>query len=225
MAVIDESLWIGPSILSADFLNLGDQIAIAEDAGVDFIHLDVMDGRFVPNISFGFPIVEAVRKTTNLPIDVHLMIQEPEKYAVDFVNAGADTVTIQIEATVHSHRTVSQIQELGATAGIALCPGTPLAAVEELLPFVGNVLIMSVNPGFGGQSFIPAMLDKIIRMRALLDDINPACRLEVDGGIKTSNIKRVCDAGADTFVVGTSIFDGTRNVAANVALIRSALDG
>lgn len=221
--MIDESIWIGPSILTADFLNLGDQIAIAEQAGVDFIHLDVMDGRFVPNISFGFPIVEAVRRTTNLPIDVHLMIEEPEKYAADFVAAGADTVTIQVEASTHSHRTVTQIQELGATPGIAVCPGTPLSAIEELLPFVGNVLVMSVNPGFGGQSFIPAMLDKIARTRTLLDEINPVCRLEVDGGVKPGNIQRISLAGADTFVIGSSIFDGTRNIADNVTAIREAL--
>jgi ribulose-phosphate 3-epimerase len=222
--VIDESIWIGPSILTADFLNLGQQIAIAEDSGVDFIHLDVMDGRFVPNISFGFPIVEAVRRSTNLPLDVHLMIAEPERYVSDFVSAGADTVTVQVEATVHAHRTLAAICDAGATAGIALCPGTPISAIEELVPFVGNILVMTVNPGFGGQSFIPAMLDKIVRVRSLVERINPACRLEVDGGIKPGNIKRVVTAGADTFVIGSSIFDGSEHIRENVFAVRSALD-
>jgi ribulose-phosphate 3-epimerase len=222
--VIDQTMWIGPSILTADFLELGEQIARAEAAGVDFIHLDVMDGRFVPNISFGFPIIEAVRRKTALPLDVHLMIDEPERYVTEFVSAGADTVTIQVEACVHLHRTVLQIQEAGATPGIALCPGTPLGSIEELIPFVGNLLIMTVNPGFGGQSFIPSMLDKIARARGLIDAINPACRLEVDGGVKPTNIKRILNAGADTFVVGSSIFDGSDDVTANVAAIRSALE-
>lgn len=221
--MIDQSAWIGPSILTADLLNLGDEIASAEAAGVDFIHLDVMDGRFVPNISFGFPIIEAVRRATALPLDVHLMIEAPETYAAGFVTAGADTVTIQVEACTHLHRTIMQIQEAGAVAGIALCPGTPLSAIEELIPFVGNVLIMTVNPGFGGQSFIPAMLDKIRRARLLIDERNPDCRLEVDGGVKASNIGRVQDAGANTFVVGSSVFDGTENVRQNVGAIRAAL--
>ena len=223
MTVIDESTWIGPSILTADFLHLGDQIAAAEQAGVDFIHLDIMDGRFVPNISFGFPVVEAVRRATNLPLDVHLMIEEPERYVSSFVDAGADTVTIQVEACMHTHRTLAQIQEKGATAGIAVCPGTPLTMIEELLPFIGNLLVMAVNPGFGCQSFIPTMLDKIIRARTMIDESNPTCRLEVDGGVKPGNIRRISDAGADTFVTGSSIFDGSRNIIANVLALRESL--
>lgn len=222
--VFDESIWIGPSILTADLLNLGREIATAESAGVDFIHLDIMDGRFVPNISFGFPVVEAVRQGTNLPLDVHLMIVEPEKYVGDFIAAGADTLTIQVEATVHTHRTLLQIQEAGATAGVAICPGTPLSAVEELIPFIGSLLIMTVNPGFGGQTFIPAMLDKVVRARAMLDRINPACRLEVDGGVKPGNIGRMVTDGADTFVIGSSIFDGSNNIAGNVDALRAAID-
>ena len=213
-------VWIGPSILSADLLSLGEQIAIAERAGVDFIHFDVMDGRFVPNITFGMPVARAVREATRLPLDVHLMIVEPEKYVREFVEAGADTVTIQVEVAVHAHRTLADIHEMGATPGIALNPGTPLSAVTELIPFVGNLLIMTVDPGFGGQTFIPAMLDKVRRARELIDDRNPNCRLEIDGGIKGSNIGRVVAAGADTFVAGSSIFDGTDHIAQNVAALR-----
>ncbi len=216
------SIWIGPSILSSDLLRLGEQIAIAEHAGVDFIHFDVMDGRFVPNITFGMPVARAVREATRLPLDVHLMIVEPEKYVREFVEAGADTVTIQVEAAVHAHRTLADIHEMGATPGIALNPGTPLSAVTELIPFIGNLLIMTVDPGFGGQTFIPAMLDKVRRARDLIDDRNPNCRLEIDGGIKASNIGRVVAAGADTFVAGSSIFDGTDRIAENVTALRRA---
>lgn len=216
----ENPLWIGPSILSSDLLNLGQQIATAERAGVDFIHVDVMDGRFVPNITFGLPVAEAVRRATRLPMDVHLMIVEPELYVAGFVEAGADTVTIQVEACIHLHRTLTRIQELGATAGIALCPGTPLTSITEILPFIGNLLLMTVNPGFGGQTFIPAMLDKIRRARELLNAQNPACRLEIDGGVKSSNIRRIVAAGGDTIIAGSSIFDGTDNVAGNVAALR-----
>jgi ribulose-phosphate 3-epimerase len=215
-------VWIGPSILSSDLLKLGEQITIAEHAGVDFIHFDVMDGRFVPNITFGLPVARAVRAATRLPLDVHLMIVEPEKYVREFVDAGADTVTIQVEAAVHAHRTLSDIHEMGATPGIALNPGTPLSSVTELIPFIGNLLIMTVDPGFGGQTFIPAMLDKVRRARELIDDRNPGCRLEIDGGIKASNIGRVVTAGADTFVAGSSIFDGTDLIAENVVALRRA---
>lgn len=212
---------IGPSILTADFLVLGQQISAAEGAGVDFIHLDIMDGRFVPNISFGFPLVEAVRRATALPLDVHLMIAEPERFIDDFIDAGADLITIQTEACQHPHRTLARIGERGATAGIALCPGTPLVAIEEAIPLVGQVLVMSVNPGFGGQTFIPGMLDKVRRTRALLDAQDRFVSLEVDGGIKASNIARVVEAGADAFVCGSSIFDGSPDIAANVAALRT----
>lgn len=211
---------IGPSILTADFLVLGQQLAAAEGAGVDFIHLDIMDGRFVPNISFGFLVIEAVRRATNLPLDVHLMIDEPERYIDEFIDAGADLVTIQIEACTHVHRAVARIQERGATPGIALCPGTPLVAIEEVFPLVGQVLVMTVNPGFGGQSLIPGMLSKIQRTRSLIDAQERFIALEVDGGIKAANIRRVVEAGADTFVCGSSIFDGSPNIQANVALLR-----
>ena len=214
---------IGPSILSSDLLRLGEQIELAEKAGVDFIHFDVMDGRFVPNITFGMPVARAVRRATNLPLDVHLMIVEPERYVAEFIEAGADTVTVQVEACVHLHRTVVRIQELGATAGVALNPSTPLTAITEVAPFLGNLLIMTVNPGFGGQTFIPPMLDKIRRAREMLDARNPKCRLEIDGGVTQSNIQRVVDAGGDTIVAGSSIFDGTDQIPANVAALRRAM--
>lgn len=216
-------IWIGPSILSADLLNLGEQIATVERAGVNFIHVDVMDGRFVPNITFGLPVAEAVRRSTRLPIEVHLMIVEPEHYVAGFVEAGADTVTIQVEASIHLHRTLTHIRELGAVAGIALCPGTPLSAIEEIIPFIGNLLLMTVNPGFGGQTFIPLMLDKIRRAREMLDDRNPTCRLVIDGGVKASNIGRIVAAGGDTIIAGSSIFDGTDQVSANVEALRRGL--
>lgn len=214
---------IGPSILTADFLVLGQQIAAAEGAGVDFIHLDIMDGRFVPNISFGFLMVEAVRRASTLPLDVHLMIEEPDRYVDDFIDAGADLITIQVEATRHLHRSLARIAERGATPGIALNPGTSLVAIEEVAPIVGQVLVMSVNPGFGGQAFIPAMLAKVGRARQMIDAQGRSIALEVDGGIKPSNIARVVDAGADTLVCGSSIFDGSADITGNVELLRQRL--
>jgi ribulose-phosphate 3-epimerase len=218
-----QPIWIGPSIITADLLRLGEEIATAESAGVDYIHLDVMDGRFVPNISFGLPIATAVRKATKLPLDVHLMIVEPEKYVERFVEAGADVVTIHVEACVHLHRTLHAIAEAGATPGITLNPGTPLSSLEEVIPLVGEVLVMSVNPGFGGQSFIPLAIDKVRRLRAILDERNPTCRLQVDGGIKPSNIRGLIDAGADTFVVGSAVYSPDRPVAVAVAELRAAV--
>lgn len=216
-------IWIGPSILTADWLHLGDQIAGAEAAGVDFIHLDIMDGRFVPNISFGFPVVEAVRTATRLPLDVHLMIVEPERYLERFIAAGADIVTVHVETCPHLHGTLQTITSLGATAGVTLNPGTPLAAIEEVIPIVGQVLIMSVNPGFGGQSFVPTSIDRIRRVREMIDRRNPSCRLEVDGGVKASNLKRLVEAGADTFVVGSAIYSRDQPIADAVGALRSAL--
>lgn len=215
---------IGPSILTADLLRLGEEIAAVEAAGVDYIHLDVMDGVFVPNISFGLPVCEAVRRATRLPLDVHLMIADPDPYVARFVEAGADVVTVHPETTRHLHRTLAAIAEAGATPGIALNPMTPLSAVEEALPFIGQALIMSVNPGFGGQTLIPTMLDKARRLRALLDARNPGCRLQIDGGVKAGNIRRVVEAGFDTVVVGSAIYGDTPALEA-VAALRRAIAG
>ena len=214
---------IGPSIMTADFLALGDQIAEAETAGVDFIHLDVMDGRFVQNISFGLPVVVAVRRATRLPLDVHLMIVEPEQWVERFVDAGADRVTIHTEASTHLHAALQAIAAAGAEPSVTLNPMTPLAMIEEAIPFVRQVLVMSVNPGFGGQSFIPAMLGKITRLRALLDERNPTCRLEVDGGINAANLHRVVAAGADTIVAGSALFSPDHTVTTGLAALRATL--
>jgi ribulose-phosphate 3-epimerase len=223
MPVKRRAVRLGPSILTADFLRLGEQIAAAETAGVDFVHLDVMDGRFVPNITLGLPLVEAIRSATRLPIDVHLMIVEPERYTERFVEAGADLVTIHVEACNHLHGTLQAIGAAGAIPSVTLNPGTPLGTLEEVIPMVGQVLIMSVNPGFGGQSFIPTSLAKITHLRTLLDERNPTCRLEVDGGVKVGNIRRIVDAGADTIVAGSAIYTPDLTVADAVAALRAAL--
>jgi len=217
------SVRLGPSILTADFLRLGDQLSEAERAGVDFIHLDVMDGCFVPNITFGFPVVEAARRATQLELDVHLMIVEPERYIERFIEAGADVVTVHVEACSHLHRTLQAIAAAGATPSVTLNPATPLHALEEVIPLVGQVLVMGVNPGFGGQTFIPSTLNKIARLRAILDERNPNCRLEADGGIRLGNIRRVVEAGADTIVTGSAIFTPETPVTEAVAALRAAI--
>ena len=215
---------IGPSILSADFRRLGEQVAAVESAGADFIHVDVMDGIFVPNISVGFPVVEAVRAATDLPIDVHLMIVEPARWIERFAAAGADTITVHVEDHPNLYRTLRSIEEAGATPSVTLNPGTPIVMLEPVLPIVRQVLIMSVNPGFGGQTFIPASLERIRRVRELLDAMNPTCRLEVDGGIKIGNVGKVVAAGADTLVAGSAIYAPEIDIASAMRALRAEVD-
>ncbi len=200
---------IAPSILSADFSRLGEEIAAVERAGADWIHIDVMDGRFVPNITIGPAVVGHLRKCTKLPFDVHLMIEEPERYIGAFAAAGSDFLTIHAEASRHLHRTLSQIREKGISPGVSINPATPLALVEEILPDVDLLLIMTVNPGFGGQKFIKSMIPKIRKAREMIDRIAPRIILEVDGGITPENIGQVSAAGAGVFVAGAAVFGGS----------------
>ena len=213
---------IAPSILTADFGRLAEQISEADEAGVDLIHLDVMDGTFVPNISFGPSIVAAVRKATTLELDVHMMVAEPERYITDFAEAGADIITVHVEATRHPHRAVQLIKERGKTPGLAINPGTPLGAFEPLLPDLGVALLLSVNPGFGGQAYLPGATERLIGLRELRDALNPACRLEVDGGIKAGNIAMIAEAGADIVVVGSAIYN-QRPVKENLATLHKEI--
>jgi len=197
---------IAPSILSADFTRLGEEIKDAEAAGVDMFHIDIMDGHFVPNITIGPFIVEAIRKTTGLPLDVHLMIEEPDRYIADFIKAGADYLTVHLEASVHLHRTIHWIKDSGAKAGVSLNPATPIGSLDYILPDLDLVLLMSVNPGFGGQGFIPQILGKIKALKGLLAELGFPVLIEVDGGIKYQNAKEVADAGADIVVMGSAFF-------------------
>lgn len=213
---------IAPSILSADFGRLGQQVAEAEAAGADYIHIDVMDGHFVPNMTIGPVIVEAVRRATGLPLDVHLMIESPERYLAGFCAAGADILTVHVETCPHLHRTVQQIKELGCQAGVTLNPATSVASLEEILPYVDLVLVMSVNPGFGGQAFIEGILRKIRRVRAMLDELGSQAELEVDGGIGPETAPRVVDSGADVLVAGSAIFGAAEGIAKAMARLRAA---
>ncbi|MBW2575859.1 MAG: ribulose-phosphate 3-epimerase [Deltaproteobacteria bacterium] len=198
--------YIAPSILSADFSKLGDEIKSVEEAGADWIHVDVMDGHFVPNITIGPLVVEAARRVTSLPIDVHLMIENPDRYIKDFAKAGADLISVQVEACIHLNRTIQMIKESGLRAGAVLNPSTPLSSIEWIIEEVDFIMIMSVNPGFGGQDFIPNSLDKVGALRKMIRDRGLAALIEIDGGVNEKTIKNISDAGVDVFVAGSAIF-------------------
>ncbi len=215
---------LAPSILSADFARLGEQVAEATKAGADYIHIDVMDGHFVPNITVGALVVAAVRPVTKLPLDVHLMIEAPEHHINQFADAGADIITVHIEACQHIHRVVQMIKELRVKAGVALNPGTPIDTLEEILPLIDLVLVMTVNPGWGGQTFIEGVLDKIVRLRAELDRKGLTAELEVDGGINATVAPRVVKAGARVLVAGAAVFSSGQTVAEALGKIRASLD-
>ncbi len=217
------SIIIAPSILSADLTRLGEQVQQAEEGGADWIHVDVMDGRFVPNITFGPNVVKAVKRTTNLPIDVHLMIVEPEKHLQAFADAGTNHITVHYETCPHIHRTLQTIQELGMSPGIVINPGTPVNMLVELTEYVNKVLIMTVNPGFGGQTFIESMIDKIRRTKQLLDTSGSEASIQVDGGISSKTIKACYDAGARNFIAGSAVFGHKDGIAAGIAALRNAL--
>ncbi|MBI2831124.1 MAG: ribulose-phosphate 3-epimerase [Chloroflexi bacterium] len=212
-----------PSILSADFSRLGEQVAEAAEAGADYIHVDVMDGHFVPNLTIGSPVVAAIRPWTNLPLDVHLMIESPERHIRQFVNAGADIITVHIEACIHIHRVVQQIKEAKVRAGVALNPGTPLHAIEEILPLVNTVLVMTVNPGYGGQAFIEEVVGKIACLRADLDAKGLKAELAVDGGIDSVTAPIVVKAGARVLVAGSAVFNSGKPVGEALARIKASV--
>lgn len=216
---------IAPSILAADFLRLGEEIKAAEQGGPDRIHIDIMDGRFVPNISLGIPLVRAVRRGTSLPLETHLMIEDPERYLEPFSEAGADIIIVHQENSVHLDRTIQVIKDLGRKAGVALNPSTPVDTLEEILEELNLVLVMTVNPGFGGQHFIEYTLNKIRKMRKLLDSRNPGCELEVDGGIEPENASRAVEAGAEILVAGTAVFGHKGGAEAGVRALMEAVRG
>jgi ribulose-phosphate 3-epimerase len=214
---------LAPSILSADFGRLGEQVAEATEAGADYIHVDVMDGHFVPQITIGAPVVAAIRRWTNLPLDVHLMIEAPEQQIGQFADAGADIITVHIEVCPHIHQVVQAIRELGVKVGVSLNPETPIKALREVLPSVDLVLVMTVNPGFGGQPFIESTLDKIARLRAELDEKGLAAELEVDGGINAEVAPRVVRAGARVLVAGAAVFGSGQTISEALKKLRASL--
>ncbi len=198
---------LAPSILAGDFSKLGEEIKVVEEAGADIIHLDVMDGRYVPNITIGPPVIKSLRKITNLPFDAHLMIVEPEKYVDDFIDAGVNMISFHLDATIHAHRLVEHIKSRGVKAGIALNPSNPVSTLEEIIHFIDYVLIMSVNPGFSGQKFIPEVLNKIPKLKKLMEDTGRTdVLIEIDGGINKDNITQISQMGVDIFVAGSSVY-------------------
>lgn len=213
---------IAPSLLSADFTRLAEEIAAVQEGGATVLHVDVMDGRFVPNITIGLPVVESIRKITDMTIDTHLMIVEPSRYAEDFVEAGANMVSVHVEADVHLQRTLTAIREKGGEAGVAVNPGTPLCVLDEVLPYADFILVMSVNPGFGGQSFIPTMLDKVRRLKATIRERNLDVRIEIDGGVDAANIAEVVGAGAEIIVAGSAVYGTGKPVESVKKLIENA---
>ncbi|MDE0898056.1 MAG: ribulose-phosphate 3-epimerase [Longimicrobiales bacterium] len=214
---------LAPSILSCDFSRLGEQIQAVESGGADWIHVDVMDGQFVPNITIGPVITEGARRSTDLPLDVHLMIEDPDRYLEAFAKAGADILTVHVEACRHLHRTLQRIRELGVRAGVAVNPGTPLESIEEVLSDLDLLLVMSVNPGFGGQSYIPASSDKLRRARAMLDEAGSSAELQVDGGVHVGNAAEIAATGATVLVAGSAVYGHSDGPAAGVVAIRDTL--
>ena len=214
---------LAPSILSADFSILGQQIKEAEEAGADIIHLDIMDGRYVPNITFGPPVVESIRKITNLPFDAHLMIVEPEKYIPDFIKAGVNMISFHMDATIHSHRVVDMIKSNNVKAGVVLNPATPVNTLEEIIYYIDYVLIMSVNPGFGGQKFIPQTAEKIKKLKLLMEETNRTdVLIEIDGGVNQDNINYLSILGVDIFVAGNAVFKG--NIKENIINLKRKME-
>ena len=212
---------IAPSILAADFTRLGEEIAKVEAAGADMLHVDVMDGQFVPNLSIGPPVIKAIKTVTNLPLDVHLMVEQPDNLLPDFIDAGSDNLSVHVEACRHLHRTVQSIRDAGVRASVVLNPATSLHALDEILPDVHMVLLMSVNPGFGGQRFLPSTLEKIRLLRAQITERRLPVAIEVDGGVKADNAAEICAAGADVLVAGTAIF-GQPDYEAAIRSLRAA---
>jgi len=220
---LKEKIKLAPSILSADFARLGEQVAEVTRAGADYIHIDVMDGHFVPNITIGAPVVASIQSSTSLPLDVHLMIEHPEQYIPDFAASGADIITVHVEVCPHLHRILQCIKATGKKAGVALNPATPLSLIEEIIPDVDLILIMSVNPGFGGQDFIPAALPKIANLRKILDERKLSAELEVDGGITADNAPHIVEAGGRVLVAGASVFKTEEGITQALQKIREAV--